>query len=217
MMLSREVLDELRVKPGGPAKLTKRSTSHTKADWLGTRGDEHEAKRLAAEDLAGFVAELSRAQELLWANSKHSLLIVLQALDAAGKDGTIKHVMSGVNPQGCRVVAFKQPSSTELAHDFLWRANLALPAMGEIAIFNRSYYEDVLVVRVHPELLAKEHDRPEDGQREDFWSHRYQDINRFERHLTRSNTHVVKVFLHLSKDEQKRRFLDRLEDPTKNW
>jgi PPK2 family polyphosphate:nucleotide phosphotransferase len=220
MKLNKELLDELRVKPDGPAHLEKRSTEQVSTDWLGPRGksgDEEARKRVAEEDLREFVEELSGAQELLWADGTYALLIVLQALDAAGKDGTIKHVMSGVNPQGCRVVAFKQPSTEELAHDFLWRSTKALPELGAISIFNRSYYEDVLVTRVHPELLEKSHASPAAGADEKFWSDRYADINAFEHHLHRNKTRIVKVFLHLSKDEQKRRFLSRLEDPAKNW
>ena len=220
MKLNKDVVDELRVKPGQPAALDRRSTSHVSTNWLGARdanGENGQRKKVAEEDLKEFVAELSAAQELLWASGTHSLLIVLQALDAAGKDGTIKHVMSGVNPQGCRVEAFKQPSSEELRHDFLWRSSKVLPDLGAISIFNRSYYEDVLVTRVHPELLEKSHERPAGGPDEKFWRDRYEDINAFEHHLHRSKTMIVKVFLHVSKDEQKKRFLDRLEVPSKNW
>ncbi len=218
MKLGHEVLEELRVEPGQAARLDHRSTSHAATNWLHNgepREPDAPRKKLAEEDLAAFVRELERAQELLWASGTHSLLIVLQALDAAGKDGTIKHVMSGVNPQGCRVVSFKQPSTTEAAHDFLWRANAALPARGEITIFNRSYYEDVLVVRVHPEILAHEGGDPAGGSH--FWRRRYEDINAFEHHLHRNHTRIVKIFLHLSRDEQRRRFLDRLDDPDKRW
>ena len=158
--------------------------------------------------------ELEHAQELLYASATHSVLVVLQAQDAAGKDGTIKHVMSGLNPQGCRVHAFKQPSREELAHDFLWRYQQRLPARGEIVIFNRSYYEEVLVVRVHPELLAPTEPGPPPDR---FWRRRFQDINAFERHLHRQGTRVVKVFLHVSPQEQRRRLLERLEDPRKWW
>jgi PPK2 family polyphosphate:nucleotide phosphotransferase len=220
MKLNTDVLNEMRVKPGKPADLHRRSTSHVATDWLGPRdrdGDEGGRKRVAEEDLREFVGELSTAQELLWANGTHSLLIVLQAMDAAGKDGTIKHVMSGVNPQGCRVEAFKQPSTEEMRHDFLWRCAKVLPDLGSISIFNRSYYEDVLVTRVHPEILARSHEMPTDGPDEKFWNGRYEDINAFEHHLHRNKTRIVKVFLHVSKDEQKKRFLDRLEVPTKNW
>jgi PPK2 family polyphosphate:nucleotide phosphotransferase len=190
------------------------------ADWLGVQakdGHDQQLKKVAREDLLEFVDELSAAQELLWANGSYSLLIVLQAMDAAGKDGTIKHVMSGVNPQGCRVVAFKQPSAQERSHDFLWRCSKALPELGAISIFNRSYYEDVLVTRVHPDLLAKTHEIPLEGPNEKFWQDRYDDINAFEHHLHRSRTRIVKVFLNVSKDEQRKRFLDRLDDPAKNW
>ncbi len=220
MKLNKDVLEEMRVKPGGSAALHRRSTSHVSTDWLGPRdhdGQDTQRKRVAQEDLREFVEELAAAQELLWASGTHALLFVLQAMDAAGKDGTIKHVMSGVNPQGCRVVSFKQPSSEELRHDFLWRASKALPDLGAISIFNRSYYEDVLVTRVHPDLLEKSHDAPSGGVDEKFWRGRYDDINAFEHHLHRSKTRIVKVFLHVSKDEQKKRFLDRLEVPAKNW
>ena len=220
MKLNREVLAEMKVKPGESAGLDARSTKHVASDWLGSQDkDRHGEKRkkVAEEDLGEFVDELAAAQELLWANGTYSLLIVLQAMDAAGKDGTIKHVMSGVNPQGCRVEAFKQPSAEELGHDFLWRCSKALPELGAISIFNRSYYEDVLVTRVHPELLAKTHEMPSDGPDEKFWKDRYSDINAFEHHLHRSKTRIVKVFLHVSKEEQKNRFLSRLEVPAKNW
>ncbi len=220
MKLNKEVLAEMKVKPGESAGLDARSTKHVASDWLGSQDkDRHGEKRkkVAEEDLGEFVNELAAAQELLWANGTYSLLIVLQAMDAAGKDGTIKHVMSGVNPQGCRVEAFKQPSAEELGHDFLWRCSKALPELGAISIFNRSYYEDVLVTRVHPDLLDKTHEMPSDGPDEKFWQDRYGDINAFEHHLHRSKTRIVKVFLHVSKEEQKKRFLSRLEDPSKNW
>jgi len=220
MKLNKEVLVEMRVKPGEAADLDARSTKRVAADWLGSEGKHsHDEKRrkVAEEDLTEFAGELSAAQDLLWSNGTYALLIVLQAMDAAGKDGTIKHVMSGVNPQGCRVEAFKQPSAEELGHDFLWRCSKALPGLGSISIFNRSYYEDVLVTRVHPELLAKTHEMPSDGPDEKFWKDRYSDINAFEHHLHRSKTRIVKVFLHVSKEEQKNRFLSRLEVPAKNW
>ena len=146
-------------------------------------------------------------------------MVVIQALDAAGKDGTIKHVMTGVNPQGCRVVAFKQPSVEELDHDFLWRCERALPPRGQIGIFNRSYYEEVLITRVHPELLEVAHlpSPTGKGAHARLWQERYEDINAFERHLARNGTKVVKFFLHVSKAEQRRRFLERLDDPNKHW
>jgi len=220
MKLDKEVLDELRIEPGKRAELDSRSTKETKTDWFAQSTKESgdvARKKIAEKDLSSYVKELSKAQELLWADGSHALLIVLQAMDAAGKDGTIKHVMSGINPQGCRVESFKQPSNEELNHDFLWRCNKVVPALGTMSIFNRSYYEDVLVVRVHPELLDKTHEAPKDGSLATLWEKRFEDINGFERHLHRNNTHVVKVFLHISRDEQKKRFLKRLDDPAKRW
>jgi PPK2 family polyphosphate:nucleotide phosphotransferase len=173
-----------------------------------------ELKARASEVLQRNIADLADAQERLYASDTHSVLIVLQASDAAGKDGTIKHVMSGVNPQGCQIFAFKKPSSEELDHNFLWRYMKALPERGRIGIFNRSYYEDVLVVRVHPEFLGK---LPATNRGRDFWQDRYDDINAFERHLTRNGTLVLKFFLNVSKKEQRQRFLERLERPEKNW
>ena len=166
--------------------------------------------------LAENIAHLTEAQELLYANDVYSVLIILQAMDAAGKDGTIKHVMSGVNPQGCQVFSFKKPSDEELDHNFLWRYMKALPERGRIGIFNRSYYEEVLVVKVHPELHERQKLPP--GKRgKSFWQERYEDINHFERHLSRNGTLILKFFLHISKDEQKKRFLERLETPEKYW
>jgi PPK2 family polyphosphate:nucleotide phosphotransferase len=162
------------------------------------------------------LAELSAAQEVLWATDRHAVLVVLQAMDAAGKDGAIKHVMSGVNPQGCQVFSFKRPSDEDLDHTFLWRYMKALPERGRIGVFNRSYYEDVLVVRVHPELIERQK-LPEAARGKRFWEQRFEDINRFERHLTRNGTIVLKFFLHLSKEEQRQRFLARLNDPAKHW
>ena len=208
--LPRELVRELRVIPGRAAGLASRPTDRVRTRWPDGEG----GRQLVEEDLAEFVQELERAQELLYASATHSVLVVLQAQDAAGKDGTIKHVMSGLNPQGCRVHAFKQPSREELAHDFLWRYQQRLPARGEIVIFNRSYYEEVLVVRVHPELLAPTEPGPPPDR---FWRRRFQDINAFERHLHRQGTRVVKVFLHVSPQEQRRRLLERLEDPRKWW
>jgi PPK2 family polyphosphate:nucleotide phosphotransferase len=172
---------------------------------------------VAEEDLRSFVTELAEVQGLLWANGTHALLIILQAMDAAGKDGTIKHVMSGVNPQGCKVESFKEPTRQELDHDFLWRCTKVLPERGMIGIFNRSYYEDVLVVRVHPELVAGGGSAPDADVPAHLWHDRFEDINAFEHHLHRSGTRIVKIFLHVSRDEQKRRFLERLDDPTKEW
>ena len=217
MKLSKDILDELRVEPGAHANLRKRSTSTTNVKWLHARHGDKMKKELAKKDLASFTKELKRAQETLWADSSHALLVVLQAMDAAGKDGTIKHVMSGVNPQGCQVTSFKEPSTEELNHDYLWRSSESLPSLGNIGIFNRSYYENVLVVRVHPDLLAKTHEKPKKNDEASIWLDRYEDINNFERHLYRNDTRIVKVFLHLSPEEQKSRFLKRLDDPDKRW
>jgi PPK2 family polyphosphate:nucleotide phosphotransferase len=214
MKLDRTVIEQLRVKPGGPAALAGRETGASFPDAVGSK----QARRgVADEELQGFVAELAAAHELLYASDTYSVLMILQGLDAAGKDGTIKHVMSGVNPQGCEVTSFKQPSAEEVHHDFLWRAARALPRRGQLGIFNRSHYEDVLVVRVHPELLGALHLPGEPGPSESLWRQRFEDINAFERHLHRNGTRVVKFFLHTSKDEQKRRLLERLDDPSKHW
>jgi PPK2 family polyphosphate:nucleotide phosphotransferase len=210
--LDEALLHELQVHPGSPADLRRRSTESTVTAWSGS-----DNKALAKEALETFVTELAQAQRLFWANGTHALLIVLQAMDAAGKDGTIRHVMSGVNPQGCKVESFKQPSATELAHDFLWRSNTALPELGMIGIFNRSYYEDVLIVRVHPELLARGGSAQSAPPPKHLWANRYDDINAFERHLDRAGTRIVKIFLHVSRDVQRRRLLDRLDTPDKNW
>ena len=175
-----------------------------------------EVKGRAETILAENLKQLAEAQELLYANDVYSVLLILQAMDAAGKDGTIKHVMSGINPQGCQVFSFKKPSDEELDHNFLWRYTKALPERGRIGIFNRSYYEEVLVVKVHPELHERQKLPP--GKRgKAFWQERYDDINHFERHLTRNGTMILKFFLHISKNEQKKRFLERLEDPEKHW
>ena len=169
------------------------------------------------ELLADHVKDMSKHQDLLYANGRYSLLLIFQAMDAAGKDGAIKHVMSGVNPQGCEVFSFKHPSAEELAHDFLWRTTRNLPERGRIGIFNRSYYEEVLIVRVHPEILKGESlpDKLINGK--EFWEKRHRSINDLEKHLYRNGTRVIKFFLHLSKEEQRQRFLRRLEDPERNW
>ena len=167
--------------------------------------------------LAEHVSELSASQSRLYAHNRYALLVIFQAMDAAGKDGAIKHVMSGVNPQGCQVFSFKHPSAQELEHDFLWRTTQCLPERGRIGIFNRSYYEEVLITRVHPEILAAQNLPEEKPKQGDFWCHRYQSINDFEKHLHRNGTRIVKFFLHLSKDEQRRRFLARIDSPEKNW
>ncbi len=188
--------------------------------WAGTR----EARRLgrdalkerAKASLGKSLEKLSDAQERLYANDVYSVLIILQAMDAAGKDGIIKHVMSGINPQGCQVFSFKRPSDEELDHDFLWRYSRCLPERGRIGIFNRSYYEEVLVVRVHPEILARQK-LPEGKRGATFWQQRNDDINHFERHLARNGTLILKFFLNLSRKEQKKRFIERLDDPDKHW
>ncbi len=173
---------------------------------------KRELEAVLAEDLT----RLSRAQELLYAANSWSVLLIFQAMDAAGKDSTIKHVMSGVNPQGCQVYSFKHPSTEELSHTYLWRTTKALPERGRIGIFNRSYYEDVLIVKVHPELLAAER-IPRAEPSKSLWEARYDDINRFERHLVRNGTLILKFFLHVSKEEQRRRFLERIDEPEKHW
>jgi PPK2 family polyphosphate:nucleotide phosphotransferase len=164
------------------------------------------------------VKKLSAQQELLYASGRYAVLLIFQAMDAAGKDGVISHVMSGVNPQGCQVFSFKHPSATELKHDFLWRTTLDLPERGKIGIFNRSYYEEVLIARVHPEILSAE-DLPRSAEQGDktVWAERYRSILGLERHLDRNGTRIVKFFLHLSKEEQRKRFLARIDAPEKNW
>jgi PPK2 family polyphosphate:nucleotide phosphotransferase len=173
-------------------------------------------KKKALKTLEKSVQLLSHLQEKLYAQDEWAALLIFQAMDAAGKDGAIKHVMSGINPEGCDVTSFKAPSHRELNHDYLWRTHNVIPERGKIGIFNRSYYEEVLVVRVHEELLNAEH-LPKEIAGKDIWKDRYQDINNFEKYLTRNGVVVLKFFLHLSKDEQKKRFLERLEMPEKNW
>jgi PPK2 family polyphosphate:nucleotide phosphotransferase len=216
MSVAHDILRQLRVEPGDKANLHKRDPGW-KAGPPFEGMASPELKKLARERLQEFVDELAEAQELLWASDTHAVLVIFQALDAAGKDGTIKHVMSGVNPQGCQVYSFKQPSAEERDHNFLWRASRALPERGRIGIFNRSYYEDVLVVRVHPELLDSQQLPGDSPRGKRLWRQRYEDINAFEQHLDRNGTKIVKFFLHLSREEQRRRFLARLEDPEKHW
>ena len=209
------ITKELLVEPGTKANIAGRDPAWTggpEFEQLSERQLSHTAKALLADG----VEELAKAQQLLWASDTNALLMVFQALDAAGKDSTIKHVMSGVNPQGVQVVSFKQPSSEELDHDFLWRTSKALPERGRIGIFNRSHYEEVVALRVHPEWLQKQK-LPPGSRGPNFWAERHEDINAFERHLDRSGTKVVKFFLHLSKAEQKKRFLARLDEPGKEW
>ena len=213
MLNLSDVVDLCRVAADKKVKLKDIPTS-----WEGDVDEaaiqrRHEAKRLLSED----AHHLAASQELLYAANSWSVLVILQAMDAAGKDGTIEHVMKGVNPQGVNVFSFKQPTPEELSHDFLWRCGKVLPAGGQIGIFNRSYYEEVLVVKVHPELIAQQRIPNANPAKKSFWKARYKYINQFERHLVRNGTLVVKFFLHLSKQEQKRRFLDRIDDPQKNW
>ena len=176
----------------------------------------YKSKEHYATALAKHVEQLSERQTLLYANNRYSLLLIFQAMDAAGKDGTIKHVMSGVNPQGCQVFSFKHPSALELDHDFLWRTTRCLPERGNIGIFNRSYYEEVLVARVHPEIIAAQK-LPDVKPNAKFWEDRFTSINDLEKHLHRNGTRIIKFFLHLSKEEQRQRFLARIDNADKNW
>ena len=177
----------------------------------------YESKEEYQKILEDHVAEMSKMQNLLYANSQYAVLLIFQGMDAAGKDGVIKHVMSGINPESCEVFSFKQPTPTELAHDFLWRTTLCLPARGNIGIFNRSYYEETLIVRIHPEILEGEHIPEELLDRKKIWEQRFQSIANLEKHLYRNGTRIVKFFLHLSKEEQRKRLLARIDDPHKNW
>jgi PPK2 family polyphosphate:nucleotide phosphotransferase len=186
------------------------------ADKLEKASGKKAVKEQALKVLEDNRQKLIEMQELLWANSTYSILIILQGMDAAGKDGTIRHVMSGVNPQGCLVTGFKTPSAEELDHDFLWRYTKALPERGSFGIFNRSYYEDVLIVKVRPEVLAQQKIPPQNGGKL-FWDQRYEDIKMFERHLVRNGTVVLKFFLHISKEEQKKRLIERIDDKNKEW
>jgi PPK2 family polyphosphate:nucleotide phosphotransferase len=214
-MIREDILGHFRLKPGKKVRLKDHDTGWAQSKELKELGKEA-VKERAREILDRNLEGLAEAQELLYADDRYAVLIVLQAMDAAGKDGTIKHVMSGVNPQGCQVFSFKKPSAEELDHNFLWRYMKCLPERGRIGIFNRSYYEDVLVVKVHPEWLDQQRLPP--GKRgKSFWEGRYEDINAFERHLVRNGIVVLKFFLHVSKEEQKRRFLERLERPEKHW
>src|SRR5580692_8212835 len=177
----------------------------------------YESKEQYERLLEHHVAELSSQQQRLYATNSHAILLVFQAMDAAGKDGAIRHVMSGVNPQGCQVFSFKHPSAAELQHDFLWRTTRDLPERGRIGIFNRSYYEEVLIVRVHPEILRAEALPDPPRAEKTFWRERYRSINGLEQHLRANGTRIVKFFLHLSKEEQRKRFLARIDEPEKNW
>ena len=199
---------DFRVHPGKKVDLRKWPT---KIERL------FESKEEYKEILDRHIKELSALQQLHYASGRYALLLIFQGMDGAGKDGAIRHVMSGVNPQGCEVFTFKQPSAEELEHDFLWRTNCHLPERGRIGIFNRSYYEEVLVVRVHPEILRNQRLPPELRDEKKVWEERYQSIVNLEKHLFHNGTRTVKIFLHLSKEEQRQRFLARIDEPGKNW
>jgi PPK2 family polyphosphate:nucleotide phosphotransferase len=212
-MIKQKYIDLFRVKPGKKIHLNDYDTECAQIEEL-EEFDKDESKERATIILEQNLEDLTQMQQMLYADDRYSLLIVFQAMDTAGKDGTIKHVMSGVNPQGCQVFSFKKPSAEDLDHNFLWRYMKSLPERGRIGIFNRSYYEDVLVVKVHPELIQN---LPDGKRGKSFWEGRYEDINAFERHLERNGTVILKFFLNLSRKEQKKRFMDRLERPEKNW
>ena len=201
-------IDRFRIAEGSKVELDHHPTDHSGG---------YTDKKMAVADLAKNIERLSELQDILYAQNVHSLLIIFQAMDAAGKDGAIKHVMSGLNPQGCQVTSFKQPSSEEIDHDFLWRCQKALPERGRIGIFNRSHYEEVLVVRVHSGILQLQQ-LPDKVKNDKFiWKKRFRQIRDWEQHLTENGTHVLKFFLHVSKDEQKKRFLERIDIAEKNW
>ena len=206
---ARELSAPYRVDDGEKFKLKR-------FDPADTGGLNSEDKPRAKEALADGIHALAELQDRLYAQDRWSVLLIFQAMDAAGKDGAIKHVMSGVNPQGCQVYSFKAPSAEELDHDFLWRTTKCLPERGRIGVFNRSYYEEVLVVRVHPEILTGQK-LPRHLVTKKIWDQRYESIRDFERHLARNGVLIRKFFLNVSKDEQRRRFLERLDDPDKNW
>jgi PPK2 family polyphosphate:nucleotide phosphotransferase len=199
---------DFRVRPGENVQLS---------EWPTVVKPFCKSKKEYRKLLGEHVEELSSLQQLHYASSRYALLLIFQGMDAAGKDGAIRHVMSGVNPQGCQVFGFKQPSADELEHDFLWRATCRLPERGQIGIFNRSYYEEVLVVRVHPEILLRQGLPEELRNPKTIWEERYRSIVDLESHLYRNGTRIVKVFLHLSKEEQRKRFLERIDHPDKNW
>ncbi len=186
-------------------------------EWPTVAHPAYRTHRQYRDMLSAQAEELGRRQELLYASGRYALLMIFQGMDASGKDGAIAHVMSGINPQGCRVFSFKQPSAAELKHDFLWRTTRELPERGQIGIFNRSYYEEVLIVRVHPDMLRAEGLPEELSDEAGIWRDRYRSIVEMERHLARNGTRIIKFFLHLSKDEQRKRFLERIETPEKNW
>lgn len=207
-LLDKSIHKKLLVPPGKKIDLRKDYSTLLKVKSV----DKNDARELLDEGCR----RLSDLQQKLYAQDRYALLVIFQALDAAGKDGTIKHVMSGLNPQGCQVYSFKAPSSEELDHGYLWRTYKALPERGRIGIFNRSHYEEVLVVRVHPEYLSKQR-LPEKTKGKGIWKRRFQEINNFEKYLVNNGTVVLKFFLNVSKEEQKQRFLERIEEPEKNW
>lgn len=211
--LARQLAERHTVRDGSDFRLGELRPGDTGPFGDGERDAMRESNR---ELLADGVKLLSELQDKLYAQDRWSLLLVFQAMDAAGKDGVIKHVMSGINPQGCEVHSFKAPSAEELDHDFLWRCSRLAPRRGMIGIFNRSYYEEVLVVRVHSEYLKRQQ-LPRELVTEDIWTERFQDIRKYERYLARQGTIIRKFFLHVSRDEQRRRFLERIDDPAKNW
>ncbi len=199
---------DFRVRPGEKVSLKK---------WPTIIPPLCKSKKRCQKLLEEHVEKLSSLQQLFYASGRYALLLIFQGMDAAGKDGAIRHVMSGVNPQGCEVFSFKQPSEEELKHDFLWRTNCRLPERGRIGIFNRSYYEEVLIVRVHPEILRSSGLPDELLDEKNIWAERYRSIVDLEEHLHRNGTRIIKFFLHLSKDEQRKRFLERIDEPDKNW
>ena len=203
----KKLIEHVIAKPG-----KKTSLKDHDAGWTGSIKDKRKAEAMLQDG----VKQLAKYQDKLYAQDRHALLVIFQAMDAAGKDGTIRHVMSGINPQGCQVYSFKAPSAEERDHDYLWRSMKALPERGRIGIHNRSYYEEVLVCRVHPELLAAQQ-MPEACKGDDVWKRRFDEINNFERYLTDNGIHVLKFFLNVSKKEQKKRFLARIDLDEKNW
>ncbi len=200
--------DDFRVPPGKKVDLKK---------WPTQVKPVYDSKKAYHHRLQSQVEELSELQQLQYASNRYAVLLIFQAMDAAGKDGAIRHVMSGVNPQGCQVFSFKHPSPVELDHDFLWRTTLSLPERGRIGIFNRSYYEEVLIARVHPEILQNERLPDPLTSSKTIWTERYRSIVDLEKHLHCNGTRIIKFFLHLSKEEQRKRFLERIDDPDKNW
>lgn len=200
--------NEFRLKEGQDCDLSQ---------WPTLSEPLYHSKKNYHKKLQKQISKMSELQRLLYASNEHSVLLIFQAMDAAGKDGAIRHVMSGINPQGCQVTSFKHPTATELDHDFMWRTNQALPERGRIGIFNRSYYEEVLIVRVHPEILSSQHIPEEKIHQKNIWQERFQSILNSELHLSRNGTRIIKFFLHLSPEEQRKRFLKRIDKPSKNW